>query len=102
MKQRVDQTYINDTHARHAQILKHATLFFSRDFPNLPTVIPIMDHIDQVLTTASVDKKTFTPAVRAALRTARHTLNRYYQLTDDSDVYRIAMGEKLLISNVVC
>ncbi|KIK72755.1 hypothetical protein PAXRUDRAFT_43783, partial [Paxillus rubicundulus Ve08.2h10] len=32
-------------------ILKDATLFFSRSTPNLATVIPAMDHIDQQLTT---------------------------------------------------
>ncbi|KIK82192.1 hypothetical protein PAXRUDRAFT_154324, partial [Paxillus rubicundulus Ve08.2h10] len=33
------------------EILKDATLYFSRDFPNLPTVIPEMDSIDKVLMT---------------------------------------------------
>lgn len=84
----VDRTYVTcDT-----QILKDATLFFSRATPNLATTIPAMDHIDQVLTSNSLDNH-FTLAIRAALGTAKKTLNHYYQLTDDSEVYRIAMGE---------
>ncbi|KAF9225172.1 hypothetical protein BS17DRAFT_794829 [Gyrodon lividus] len=58
------------------KILKDATLFFSRSTPNLVTVVPAMDHIDQQLTIVSLAKK---------------TLNCYYLLTDSSEVYQIAM-----------
>jgi len=54
-------------------------------------VIPAMDHVNQVLTTASLNHN-YTLAIRAAMATAKKTLNRYYELTDHSDVYRIAMG----------
>jgi hypothetical protein len=50
-----------------------------------------MDHIDETLTTHSLDHK-FEPSIRAALGIAKKTLNRYYNVTDQSDVYRIAMG----------
>ncbi|KIK77423.1 hypothetical protein PAXRUDRAFT_166904, partial [Paxillus rubicundulus Ve08.2h10] len=73
-------------------ILKDATLFFSRATPNLTTIIPVMDHIDEKLTTHSLDP-TYTPAIRAALWIAKKTLNHYYQLTDSSEVYHIAMSE---------
>ncbi|KIK17074.1 hypothetical protein PISMIDRAFT_74078, partial [Pisolithus microcarpus 441] len=73
-------------------ILKDATLFFLRSTPNLATVIPAMDHIDKVFTTASLDDR-YTLAIRAALEAAKKTLNRYYQFTDHSEVYRIAMGK---------
>ncbi|KII83110.1 hypothetical protein PLICRDRAFT_119827, partial [Plicaturopsis crispa FD-325 SS-3] len=36
-------------------ILRDATLFFSRSTPNLAMVIPAMDHIDQTLATQSID-----------------------------------------------
>ncbi|GLB45149.1 hypothetical protein LshimejAT787_2000540 [Lyophyllum shimeji] len=58
-------------------VFKDATLFFSRATPNLATVIPAMDHIDEVLTTASLNTRTFEPAIRAALSLAKKTLNRY-------------------------
>jgi len=36
-----------------SQIFKDVTLFFSCSMPNLATVIPVMDHIDMYLATAS-------------------------------------------------
>lgn len=80
----------------HCQILKDATLFFSRDIPKLAVVVPAMDRIDEVLTTYSQDRKLSSP-IRAAVTLAKKTLNRYYELTDSSDVYRIAMGIRIQI-----
>jgi len=79
------------------QIFKDTTLFFSRSTPCLATVIPAMDHIDETLTNNSLDLK-FEPSIHAALRIAKKTLNRYYDVTDQSEVYRIAMGVFSLIS----
>jgi hypothetical protein len=73
------------------QIFKDATLFFSRSTPCLAMVIPAMDHINETLTNNSLDHK-FEPSIRAALGIAKKTLNRYYNATDQSEVYRIAMG----------
>jgi hypothetical protein len=50
-----------------------------------------MDHIDQHLATAAIDNK-YNPAIRAALAIGKKTLNRYYDRTDHSEVYRIAMS----------
>ncbi|SJL03663.1 uncharacterized protein ARMOST_16509 [Armillaria ostoyae] len=72
------------------KILKDATLFFSRSTPSLATVIPAMDHIDSVLTTQSLNAA-YDPAIRASLCIAKKTLNRYYNITDYSEVYRISM-----------
>ena len=74
------------------QIFKHGTLFFSRNTPSISTVIPAMDHIDEYLATAS-QNPTYSEAIRAALALGKRTLNRYYDKTDHSEVYRIAMGE---------
>jgi hypothetical protein len=60
--------------------------------PSISTVIPAMDHIDEYLATASVNRS-FSEAIRAALALGKKTLNRYYDKTDQSEVYRIAMGE---------
>ena len=51
-----------------------------------------MDHIDEILTTNAIDKISFEPCIRAAATLAKKTLNRYYDMTDHSEVYRIAMG----------
>ncbi|KAG0706868.1 hypothetical protein DFH29DRAFT_758840, partial [Suillus ampliporus] len=72
-------------------ILKYTTLFFSRSMPNLTTVIPAMDLIHDELTSYSCNLK-YLPAIRAAVHLAKKILNRYYELTDTSEVYRIAMG----------
>ncbi|KAG1814837.1 hypothetical protein EV424DRAFT_1325867 [Suillus variegatus] len=74
------------------KILKDATLFFSRSTPNLATVIPAMDLIDARMTTYSRDTK-YSPSIHAAVRLAKKTLDRYYELTDTSEVYRIAMSK---------
>ncbi|KAG1836175.1 hypothetical protein DFJ58DRAFT_669916 [Suillus subalutaceus] len=72
------------------KILKDAMLFFSRATPNLATVIPVMDLIDQTLATHTLNNK-LLPSIHAAAGLAKKTLNRYYQFTDSSDVYRITM-----------
>lgn len=62
-------------------------------------VIPAMDHIDEHLATASINK-TYSPSVRFALAMGKATLNRYYDLSDCSEVYRIAMGVPLAVFHV--
>jgi hypothetical protein len=53
-----------------------------------------MDHIDDYLATACGNIK-LSKAIRAALAIGKETLNRYYNKTDQSDVYRIAMGRSV-------
>jgi hypothetical protein len=79
------------------QIFKDATLYFSRGTPNLAAVIPAMDHIDKVLATSSDSPHQFGPSIRAALAVGKNTMNRYYNKTDHSEVYRIAMGKSSYI-----
>ncbi|KAG5649124.1 hypothetical protein H0H81_006120, partial [Sphagnurus paluster] len=74
------------------KVFKDATLFFSREgTPNLATVIPAMDHIDEVLATNALDNAKFSRPLQAALAMGKNTLNRYYSKTDDSDIYRVVM-----------
>ena len=54
-----------------------------------------MDHIDTVFTNAIKPNSDTHPAIRHALRLAKKTLNKYYSLTDEAEVYRIAMGKCL-------
>ncbi|KAG1728879.1 hypothetical protein EDD22DRAFT_788968 [Suillus occidentalis] len=72
------------------KILKDATMFFSHSTPSLATVIPAMDLIDETLTTHMLNKQ-LLPSIHAAAGLAKKTLNRYYELTDTSDVYCVAM-----------
>ncbi|KIM62896.1 hypothetical protein SCLCIDRAFT_118637, partial [Scleroderma citrinum Foug A] len=75
------------------EVLKDAMLFFSRSTPNLAMVIPAMDYIDKVFTMGMLQKNTLDPAIRAAVGLAKKTLNKYYERTDASKLYHIAMGE---------
>ena len=68
-------------------------LFFLRLTPNLAMVIPVMDYIDEVFTTGMLQKDTLDLAIRATVGLAKKTLNKYYERTDASKLYRIAMGE---------
>ena len=52
-----------------------------------------MDHIDKVLASASDSPYKFSVAVRAALVIGKNAMNRYYNKTDQSEVYCIAMGK---------
>ena len=56
-------------------------------------VIPAMDYVDEVFTTSMLDHNCFDPAICAAVRLTKNTLNKYYSLTDSSKVYRIAMSK---------
>jgi hypothetical protein len=42
--------------------------------------------------TAASNNKDYSPAIQAALKLGTKLLDKYYSLTDDSEVYRIAMG----------
>lgn len=79
---------------RLLQIFKDATLYFSRSTPNLAKVIPAMDRIDTHLATGAANRKRkYNPSVRAALLVGKKLLNKYYDKSDHSELYRIAMGE---------
>ena len=43
------------------------------------------------LTAASINED-YSPAIRAAVKLGIGILNKYYSLTDNSELYRIAMG----------
>lgn len=53
-----------------------------------------MDHIDKHLATHALDKS-YPPSIQAALTLGKNLLNKYYNMTDHSDLYRIAMSKFL-------
>ncbi|KAJ3816157.1 hypothetical protein F5880DRAFT_1494561 [Lentinula raphanica] len=73
-------------------VLKEATIFFSTDSPGVSSVVPAMDAIDETLASGIIDEATLSAPVRHALSLGKKTLNKYYELTDDSYIYRIAIG----------
>ena len=74
------------------QVFKDATLSFSKSESNIARVLPAMDKIDEVLTTNAIETD-YLPAIKAALAVGSKLLNRYYELTDISDIYRIATSK---------
>jgi hypothetical protein len=50
-----------------------------------------MDLIDKHLATAALDNR-YEPSIQAALLVGKKLLNKYYNLTDQSELYRITMG----------
>ena len=59
--------------------------------PCATTVIPAMDKMHAELT-ATTDNVEYLPALQAALSLGKDLLNKYYSLSDDSEIYRIAIG----------
>jgi hypothetical protein len=51
-----------------------------------------MDHIDAHLATASQNLK-YSHAIRTSLALGKVHLNKYYDMTDQTEVYRIAMSK---------
>jgi hypothetical protein len=51
-----------------------------------------MDKINHYFTTY-LKNESLNVAIRVAIISAKSTLNKYYELTDHAEVYRIAMGE---------
>lgn len=81
--------------------LKRATVYFSKTAPIIADVIPTIDEFDRLFTTLVVELHTETgekerieisSAFKTSLILASRTLNKYYQLTDETSVYRIAMS----------
>lgn len=61
-----------------------------------------MDHIDKILATASDSPYKFSLPICAALAIGKKAMNKYYNKTDQSEVYRIAMGTFLGITLILC
>ncbi|KAG6904948.1 hypothetical protein DXG01_006070 [Tephrocybe rancida] len=65
--------------AKTLKPLEDATLLFSKGTPNLPYVIPVMDQIDSLFTTA-LCSPTLSPTLRAAIKSANYFKNAGWEL----------------------
>ncbi|KAI0337368.1 hypothetical protein BDW22DRAFT_1313653, partial [Trametopsis cervina] len=72
------------------EIFLDATLYFSTGEPTIADIIPAMDLLDEKLATDSLNKS-YKPCIRAALNLGKQMINKYYDKTDSSEIYRIAM-----------
>ena len=68
---------------------KNATIFFSQDLASVAAVIPAMDRLNDSLNQRT--GKAYHPSIVMAMKLAQKKMDRYYSLTDSSNVYRIAM-----------
>ena len=51
-----------------------------------------MDRMHADLVTACTNEN-YSPAIRAALKIGKKLLDKYYSITDNSEIYRIAMSK---------
>ena len=64
-------------------------------------MIPAMDHLDSALATTALDgENKYLLSIQAAASISKKLLNKYYDMTDHSEVYRIAMGIVLPVYNL--
>ena len=68
------------------------TLEFSTDIPCPATIIPVIDKMHDKLIKAAENNQYLLP-LWAALSIGERLLNKYYSLTDDSEIYHIAMSK---------
>ncbi|EPS97335.1 hypothetical protein FOMPIDRAFT_1128790 [Fomitopsis schrenkii] len=76
------------------QVFFDATQFLScegADAPDIMEVIPAMDIIDRTLADDTQDAA-LNPCIRVAVGLAKNTMNCYYNKTDESAAYQIAMS----------
>jgi hypothetical protein len=51
-----------------------------------------MDMIDRAFTTGSMDNDYFSLPIKIVLELGKRILNKYYNLTDESEIYQISIG----------
>ena len=67
------------------------TLECSSNTPCIVNIIPAMDQMHVELLNAC-DNENYSSAIWAALKVGKKLLNKYYSITDNSEVYHIAMS----------
>ena len=66
-------------------------MFFSQGRPNINSIIPAMDYLDQQLTTSAFNMR-YSKLIKASITLGKKTLNWCYDTTDQLKIYCIAMG----------
>ncbi len=55
--------------------------------------IPVMDTIDWCFAMASMDHTRFPLPLKVALDLGKRIMNKYYDLTDESEIYRVSISK---------
>jgi len=61
-----------------------------------------MDTIDHAFTTASMDDDNFSLPIKVALELGKRIMNKYYNLTDESEIYHVSIGTLFLFIALLC
>jgi len=56
-----------------------------------------MDAIDRAFTTASMDGERFSLPIKVGLEIGKRILNKYYNLTDESEIYRVSISTSRIL-----
>ncbi len=77
-------------------------MYFSREDTNLALVIPAMDKLGKMLSTAIIaksktDKVVLCKPLKAAILITKDTLDKYYLLSDLSEVYCLTVSTSLIV-----
>jgi len=75
------------------QILKEGTEFFSMSTPPISSIILAIDTIDRTFMTASMGGNFFSLSIKVALELGKCILNKYYNLTDESEIHWVSIGK---------
>ena len=86
--------------SHHIQILKEGTDFFLISTLPISSVIPVMDTIDQCFAMASMNDTCFPLPLKVALDLGKRIMNKYYDLTDESEIYQVSISKFTLLSLV--
>ncbi len=60
--------------------------------PPILSIILAMDMINCALTMASLDSEDFCLPIKLGLKLRKHIINKYYNLTDESEIYCVSIG----------
>jgi hypothetical protein len=80
------------------QILKEGTEFFSSSTPPVSSVVLVMDTINHAFTTTLMDDNDFSLPIKVALELGKRILNKYYNLTDESEIYQLSISMCTMIT----
>jgi hypothetical protein len=81
------------------EIFNELTNLFSKsDVPLIFEVIPMLEHLEHALDQI-YNAKDEPPVIRIAAQAALQVVGKYYALTDDNEVYRIAISESPPLSH---
>lgn len=98
---RPPQLFLAPLFLRPHQPFSDATAQFSReDIPLISSVIPAIDHIDVLLNDFAINSE-FSTSIRSACSLGKKLLNKYYCQSDESEIYRIAMGKSYKVFSLL-